>query len=286
MSRKDELSKAPTAAELAKYDYGEDSGAGFEGMDSSELKIPFMNLLQALSPEVSDPSKKIPGAAPGMFLNTVTRELIPGETGFFFVPCAREHYVVEWVPRKAGGGFVGRHAPTDDIVLTARRAASERARAKGDNLESMHWVTASGNDLIDTFYLYGLLLPSPESNEPTGFALLPFAITKVKKYQTIMTRMDTKLPARSPLYSNRLHVVAVPDRNKKGQNYYNLELKFAIDDNAGASTIPPTLGDRRHPLLAYGRALYTMVKAGQADVDFSGAGEAAVGGAPSEEEAF
>ena len=80
------------------YDYGGDAGAGFEGTKSSDLSIPFLNVLQSNSPAVAEGRLKN-----GDIANSVTGEIYAGETGVPFQPVHHEHKFVKWRPRDAGG---------------------------------------------------------------------------------------------------------------------------------------------------------------------------------------
>lgn len=150
-----------------------DSGGGFEEADSSAYAIPFVALLQSLSPQIKkNKSEYIDNAEEGMFFNTVTRELY-GES-FVIVPCLYKRDFVEWIPRDQGGGFVGKYDPDDPVVT-----ASERD-------QDGHIRTQAGNDLMDTRYFYCLIVKDDSSFEPVVLAL---ASTQVKRATAFNTRM-------------------------------------------------------------------------------------------------
>src|SRR5215207_5859746 len=68
---------AKSSTELATADtmnFEEDAGKGMEGADKDSFAIPFLSILQGLSPQM-DPDSGIPGAKLGMIVNTVTNEL-------------------------------------------------------------------------------------------------------------------------------------------------------------------------------------------------------------------
>ena len=96
------------------YDYGNDSGEGFDGTTASDLSIPFINVLQSNSPEIVE--NLIPGAQMGDMVNTVTKELIKGKDGFNFIPVYKEESWVEWIPRNDGGGIAATHSPDSEII--------------------------------------------------------------------------------------------------------------------------------------------------------------------------
>ncbi len=101
-----------------------------------------MRRLQALSPQVNKKNlaEYVRGAEPGdIWLKDVTPEIIKGEEGFRFQPCAFWKDVVEWRKREDGGGYVGRH---DTIPGDADEEFDEKS---GRTV-----YTRNGNDLIET----------------------------------------------------------------------------------------------------------------------------------------
>jgi hypothetical protein len=117
MAKKNAVAKTGAAALpaevnelLTKY-----AGAGQEDFSADDFALPFLYLLQDLSPQVKarDP-KYIEGAKAGDFLHSVTQGVIDGEEGFRCVPISHRKVYNEWVPRNEGGGFVASHATKDE----------------------------------------------------------------------------------------------------------------------------------------------------------------------------
>lgn len=210
-----------TKNEVAVYDYGEDAGQGIADAGRDELAIPFLTILQGLSPQVK-PTKKggIEGAEIGMLFNTVTQELTDGDEGIPFVPARREHVFVEWVPRAKGGGFVAMHTPDSEVVVAAKEASTTFGK----------YSTPAGNDLVETFYLYGMILN--KDGEPIEVALLAFKSMFIKKYKALISRLRYLMvpgpggkKINPPIWANSLRVKTVPDKNAKGE-FYNFEVSF------------------------------------------------------------
>lgn len=77
------------------------------GFTSDELPTPFIKVLQPLSPAVQEGNVlQVPGAKPGMFLNTMTNDLYDGKAGINVVAIYHHNNVTEWIPRGMGGGLV------------------------------------------------------------------------------------------------------------------------------------------------------------------------------------
>jgi len=245
--------QAEAASALAKADFGEHAGVGFENQTTDDIAIPFLGLVQALSPEKEEGGpKQIIGAKEGSLFNTVTRELLP-ETAYF-VPCTTEHVYVEWIPRDDGGGFVGVHAPSSEFVKASKAAASKFNDLKTDE----------GHELQETFYIYGLLLDSADATESSTPIVIAFTSTKIKKYKALMTTLKT-IKAKPPMYAFRLGITSCPDKNKKGQPFKNFQITPAVGTSIMESVNLP--GTPFEGLLVEGKALVEAVHGGLAKAD-------------------
>jgi len=122
-----------------------DAGLGMETASGDDFAVPFLSLLQSLSPQVT---KGAPGfnelAEVGDFFDTSTGELWGGEDGIEVIPCVYERQLVEWIPRNRGGGFVAVHGEDSPIVAKAVR------QPDGSTL------LPNGNELVDTARFYCL----------------------------------------------------------------------------------------------------------------------------------
>lgn len=239
---------AQLPASVAAYDYGEDAGLGTEQLGREDYAIPFLYLLQPLSPVITQGT--LPDAKPGMIMNTVNQELFPAAettTGVLFIPCYKEHLYGEWRPRNAGGGFVKDHAVDSEIV---RELKSKQGFGK--------LTTGDGNELIETFYVYGLLVKDDET-EP---AVIAFTSTKIKIYKQWMTRIGTmKVPTPAggkiapPMWAHVWRFNSVLQR--KDQNvWHNFKITFR-GANADESRLAPS-----DPIYQAGKELYESCKAG------------------------
>lgn len=241
---------------VAGFDYGEEmAGAGYEQQDSSFLSIPFLAVLQSNSPQVSAEDSK---ARPGMFFNTVTGDLRPGSQGVKFLPAYVDHVFVEWVPRDKGGGggagFVGIHQPTSDVVReAAKRPPKEDKRSV--------FLTESGNELVETFYMYGVVLD--DDSEPEGLAVIAFTSTKIRAFRTYMSKLNyfnfrkAGMSQRPPLFSNTFVMKTVKQKNTRGE-FFNVEIE-PLKDGVLESMLP-----KDHPAVLAGYDVYKMVKSGKA----------------------
>ncbi len=247
-------------AELATYDYGEDAGLGYENTDQSDFAIPFLSVLQTNSPECEkNHDRRIEGAEAGLLFNTVTKELFDGDAGLVVVPCDTSHVFTEWVPRDEGGGggagFRGIHEIDSDLVKACKLAAAESG-AFGK------LPTEDKTELVETFYIFGLLLDDVDSTEPAAFVMIPFTSTKIKVYKGLLYRLRM-FKGNPPLFAHRVRISSVADSNKKG-NFYNFKAEPAVENDVGASLIPPTLDDEPHPLMVAAKQFQKQIRSGAA----------------------
>jgi hypothetical protein len=234
---------------LPAVSFGKYSGMGFNDQTAADRAIPFLGVLQALSPQVTDGDpRRILGAKAGDLFNTVTQELFAQSVTI--VPVCTQHTFVEWVPRDIGGGFVAMHAIDSEIVRQAQATA-----VKFNAL-----LTEAGNDLIETFYLYALLLDGPEAKESLSPIVIAFTSTKIKVYRRLNTTL-LGIKSKPPMFAFRLSVTAFDDKNKKGQPFKNFRIEPVNGDLKTSMNLP---GGPYAELLTEGAALYRAIKGGTA----------------------
>jgi hypothetical protein len=144
------------STELAIFDPSvmlQDSGIGFQGLDVKDIAIPYIAILQALSPQVKKGEQKIPGAEEGDIFNNVTSKVVKGSTGISVVPCAYQKRYVEWKDRLKGGGFVKSH--TNENIL-----ANTSKNDKGQDV-----MAGNGHIIVTTAHHFVLVLNEDGSYE-------------------------------------------------------------------------------------------------------------------------
>ena len=192
MATKDskEVAPRPQAGLPAGYDLEElqkDAADHNPQMEVADVALPFIVILQKLSPQLEPSSPKyIEGAKPGMFHNNVSDEVFPaveanGEAGVLFVPCFYERRFVEWEPRETGGGYITDYDTTSDIM----------SKAKPNDKKRM--VLPNGHLIVETAYHYGLML-NPETGvwEQACVALASTGLKHNRKWNNEI--VTTKIP--------------------------------------------------------------------------------------------
>jgi hypothetical protein len=209
-------------AEMAKQFKG-DSNIGRETMGLSDLALPYLAILQALSPQVVKANpKRIPDAEEGDLFNTVTQDLYAGSEGVTVVPCAYQRANVEWMPRDSGGGFVAQHIGDEILSRTTR---DERGFD----------VLQNGNLVITTAYYYCLLV-EPGHNSPVVLSMARTQLKKARRWNSVMGGIQATAPDGSvfnpPMFSHLYKVTTVPEA-KKNYNWFgfNIEMVSMIQDS-------------------------------------------------------
>jgi len=148
-------------------------GAGVS-TDQSDLLIPMVRILQALSPEVEKKGAAyIPGAEPGMALmKNAPNPVINMENGILFQPVYANKAVVEWVPRNSGGGGGGGFAGSYPEMPKNAKKADDPNNPKKKIIVNPE----TGNLLVETRYHGGFIIDESGKNPPMP-AVIPFSST-------------------------------------------------------------------------------------------------------------
>lgn len=248
------------------YDYGADAGAGMDDVTMDQLSIPFINIAQSNSDVVAN--DLIDGIKAGLIYNNVTNEIL--NQPLIVVPVHREEQWVEWVPRLKGGGLVGRHDPDSDLVKSVIETnGGSRIPPKDAQGKRNPFSTPDGNDLIETYYVYCLLLDA-EGETVESHAVLSFSGTKIGVYRKWLTSMFT-IKGKPPLFANRAQVSTVKQQSDAGP-YYNFAIG-PVGKTWRDGLIHPV---EQKALLEEGKSFASMIMEGKA---VAGNEEAAPGNA-------
>jgi len=276
---------------LEVVDFGEDAGAGLEGMTLDEQLTPFVRMLQGLSPQLN-PSKAqyVPGAKLGMLINTATTEVYDA---IDLVICAREHVFGQWIPRDLGEGFRGNLLPGDPLVkvtiarMAAKYGASAKFKLPRYDGKTRRWSdepartkdTDEEIELVESGQLYVIYGPAGDLNESTAQrAIIAMTSTSMPVYQSILTRHNswkwlqpdgTMKPA--PLWTYRWRFSAVPTTNANGQEYFiwNAKLAPPAETYRQARLLP------NDPLYVAGKEFNRLFREGAIKADYEAAAQAA-----------
>lgn len=268
-----EVAKAQNTAVAETFDYGEDAHAGFEGTTLNDLSIPFIKIMQSNSPEVED--ELIEGVKSGDLVNSVTKEILKHPV--VIQPVFKEAAVVEWVPRNKGGGVAGRHELDSEVFLDAiKKNNGSRIPPKDAEGKRIPFKSPDGNDLVETYYIYCLIL-GEDGMSTEGFCVLSFASTNIKVYKDFLTSMYS-LKGAPPIFANRVKLSTEKQKNESG-TFYTYKIS-PFGDTYRESLINPGTDEGRS-LLDEGKEFGKMIDNGLARADFDSiAGDGASGDDP------
>jgi hypothetical protein len=188
---------------LADYE-----GEGLD-YDAADLQIPFIRIIQAMSPQIkkSDPSF-ISGASQGDIFNTVTGQFYTGEEGIIVIPCYQETKYLKFGPRSQGGGFMGELSKDDPDVTRVQRNGGVEVLPDGNELvkSDQHYCLVLSNDGIPSF----------------GIVDMKSSALKVsRRWKTQAKMLTIKHPKTGklvspPLFGTKWHLKVIEESNDKG----------------------------------------------------------------------
>ena len=184
---------------------------GFEQITQNTMAIPFVRILQKLSPQLDKQKPEyVPQAEEGHFFNTITKEVYG--SSFTCIALKFERVYIEWRPNR--GGFVGYHS-----VDNAERLAVDKTFG--------NWTTKDGN-LLQENYVYLLII---EGHENEGLVVLSLSSSMIK-----MAREW-----------NRLMLTHVMDNGQKARPYYLVwNIRSEYRSNEKGNWYVPTVSFARY----------------------------------------
>ena len=220
---------APPAGAIATYDWQQSEVSGFEATRQEDLGIPFLSILQSLSPQIkkTDPNyetMKIDGAGEGDIINSLTNTVLytQGRDPIKFIPCYHERLFVEWKPREAGGGLVKMHRNAS-ILNECRR--NERNQD----------VMKNGNNVVTTSYFYGILL-TVDGPQPAVIGMSSTKISHARDWLNQMMAIKLSGPNgrfTPPMFSHIYSLSTTGESNTKGSWYgWNIQVLGQLNDQA------------------------------------------------------
>ncbi len=181
-------------------------GAVFE---SSEMQIPFLRVLQALSPQLNKKKPEfIEGASSGDVFNTVSNQYWDGEDGVTLIPCYQTTKYLEFTPRDQGGGFHGEIAANDPILQkTERQGAKE--------------ILPNGNELVKSDQHYSLVVDEDGTFQPVVVDMKSTQLKVSRRWKTQIAMQKIKHPKTGqmitpPVYATMWKLTTTEESNDQG----------------------------------------------------------------------
>jgi hypothetical protein len=182
------------------------AGQGFENAGQEDYALPFVKLLQGLSPQLSkSDANYIAEARPGDIIISTSGELFVGDEGIRVVPVTFSKKYLEYKKRVNGGGF----AATYDT--------------KEDALASMQ----DGNEIVDTANHF-VLYENAEGNwRPACLSMSSSKLKVSRKWMSLMNDViipTPKGPKNAASFAKVYRVTSVEDINRKGDRYHQYSI--------------------------------------------------------------
>lgn len=275
-------------------DFGEDAGAGLEGLRREEQATPFLRMLQSNSPQLSKSEPQyIPGAEQGQILNTATEETYDGETGVGIIVCARHPHWGMWIPRDLGTGFRGLVPPDDPAVMKLlehqdAKYGFGRGRFNMPRYRDRRWTdepfripeTNEEVEVIETYNLYVLYGPIDDFDSNTASpAIVRFASTAVPVYTGYIERHkrwrwknEGGVMKEGPLWLYKWRLSTRPQQNNKGK-FFNWQMSLAPPATVFREAVYRHEDPRLYDMA---REFYHEFSRGGVKVDYEAAGSGAV----------
>jgi hypothetical protein len=196
-----------------------DAGDGAQGITTADMAIPFLRILQKMSPQVSKrDGAYIQDAEEGMILNTVTSELF---NEIRVIPCGFNFKIIEWKLRDDGGGFITSFARGDQLPDTT---PDDRGRA----------ITDDGTQLSDTAEHYVLIVFQDGHVEQALIAMGGTQLKHSRKWNSLIQQQMIQTPEGqkiAPTYSRIYNLSTAGESNDKGDwSGWNIKLEGVVED--------------------------------------------------------
>ena len=228
-----------------------DAGVGLENITTEDMQIPFIRIIQALSPQLQkDDPLYIKGAEQGDIFNTVSQEIYKQDEGVIVVPAFFEKKFLEFQLRSSGGGFVRELAADDkDITMTSREGTIE--------------LLPNGNELVRTHQHLVIAQSADGTIAPSVLDMKKTQLKVSRRWNTLKNSARLPSGALMPIYGTAWQVTTVLEANDQGK-WFNYKLDRVND-------ITPTI----EKMMLEARNMYQGVSKGEVKMAAASADEIA-----------
>ena len=188
-----------------------DAGVGLENITTDDMQIPFIRIIQALSPQLQkDDPLYIKGAEQGDIFNTVSQEVFKQDEGVIVVPAFFEKKFLEFQLRSSGGGFVRELAADDkDITMTSREGTIE--------------MLPNGNELVRTHQHLVIAKSADGTIAPSVLDMKKTQLKVSRRWNTLKNSARLPSGALMPIYGTAWQLTTVLEANDQGK-WFNYKL--------------------------------------------------------------
>ena len=188
-----------------------DAGVGLENITTEDMQIPFIRIIQALSPQLQkDDPLYIRGAEQGDIFNTVSQEIYKQDEGVIVVHAFFEKKFLEFQLRSSGGGFVRELAADDkDITMTSREGTIE--------------MLPNGNELVRTHQHLVIAKSADGTIAPSVLDMKKTQLKVSRRWNTLKNSARLPSGALMPIYGTAWQLTTVLEANDQGK-WFNYKL--------------------------------------------------------------
>ena len=185
--------------------------------DSSEMQIPFVRILQAMSPQLKKrEAEYIEGSEQGDMFNTVTKQHWTGEDGITVIPCYQTTKYLEFTPRDQGGGFRGEIAATDPVLQRTERSGAKE-------------MLPNGNELVKSDHHYCLVVEADGTYQPVVIDMKSSQLKVSRRWKTQIAMQKIKHPKTGamitpPLFATQWKFTTIEESNDQG-SWFNYQIE-------------------------------------------------------------
>jgi hypothetical protein len=207
--------------------FASDGGVGFdEGVDAGAYALPFLSVLQGLSPQCQRGTPEyLVGAQPGIVINTVTKGLFDvtlndrGETKdrLLVSVLRRTHTFCRWNKREDGGGFLGE---MDSDVATVQAFSAITPDDKGRRIDP------EGKEVTEHRNFYVQVLHADGSQEPAVISMTKSQLKAAREWNTLIGMRSVRGANGAGVATSEIWALATQlKKNKKGDQWYGWTVK-------------------------------------------------------------
>ena len=203
----------------------EDQGSGAEGIDTQDLMIPRISILQQGSPQISKrDSQYVEGAESGSIFNTVTRIAKDGEQGITVLPIKYRRAYIEWKPNR--GGFVRDHGNNGSIL----------DQCEQDQATFKH-INSEGNEIVTTAESFLFVLDGAGGYETALLSMSGSQLKKSRRWNMMMTQLKIPKPDKTgdfnpAMFYTSYKLTTCPEENDLG-SWFGWDIEMLHGDSGG-----------------------------------------------------
>lgn len=202
----------------------EDEGSGQEGIESQDLMIPRIQVLQTMSPQLNKRDGKfIEGAEVGHIWNTVSNETVDGEDGIVVVPIKYRRAHIEWQPERKG--FVRDHGSDGSVLEQCTQEEGFTNRL--DN----------GNEIVVTGEYFIFVVKEDGSYTPALLSMTSSQLKKARRWNSMMNHLKLPKPDGTGVFNPAMFyssykLTTVPEENDKG-SWFGWDIEMLDGESGG-----------------------------------------------------